>query len=74
MAGAARFLHSSKVTAPRQEPVERFFTALLMFLRSVYGKWSARLLNLVFQGEEMAFDVGYDENDRIDKVTVLKKK
>jgi hypothetical protein len=29
---------------------------------------------LVFQGEEMAFDVGYDENDRIDKVTVLKKK
>jgi hypothetical protein len=29
---------------------------------------------LIFQGEEMAFDVGYDENDRIDKVTVLKKK
>ena len=29
---------------------------------------------LVFQGEEMAFDVGYDENDRVDKVTVLKKK
>jgi hypothetical protein len=28
---------------------------------------------LVFQGEEMAFDVSYDENDRIDKVTVLKK-
>jgi hypothetical protein len=29
---------------------------------------------LVFQGEEMAFDVSYDENDRVDKVTVLKKK
>jgi hypothetical protein len=29
---------------------------------------------LVFQGEEMAFDVSYDENDRIDKVTVLQKK
>ncbi|WON74855.1 hypothetical protein [Nitrosospira sp. Is2] len=29
---------------------------------------------LVFQGEEMAFDVSYDENDRIDKVTVHQKK
>ena len=29
---------------------------------------------LVFQGEEMAFDVNYDANDRVDKVTVLQKK
>ena len=28
----------------------------------------------IFSGDEMAFEVSYDENDRIDQVTVLIKK
>jgi hypothetical protein len=73
MAGGERFLRSSKVTAPRQERRAVFHGVADVF---TLGLWEVVCTptGLIFQGEEMALDVGYDENDRIDKVTVLKKK